>query len=186
MTISAAMNPIRLKWLRLLIATFLIPLLIGESKANEDAVPLFEGLVAASAKATRSVEHVYFNRHTQLWAKRTYDLRDVKYDVKQTSSLITPIIGVAKLDVISRQSASFGTEAEAAAAIDMDQRLGFIYEIELRYTYKQGKWRLLSGHYFATMRAMNHRSGPFDVSEESVLRDPDSMPHDIVVMWLPK
>lgn len=154
----------------------------GGALAAGDPVAEFELLLKTAQSSTASEEPVYLNQYRQKWAKRKFTTSDVKYDVKKTESLVSPIVGVVSLNLTAQQSELLATKEEAQAATDFVPTSTTNYRVPLHYSYKNTKWDLAK----ATHENTRLRLPALDVSDEDIRKEPNAVPNAALLYWLPK
>jgi len=128
----------------LLALTFLSALVSSKSGAS-DPVATFEAFVKHSHEACAAATPTYLNRYKNQWAKRRFVLEGVKYDVKKTDSLVTPVVGIVQFRLRADQSALFQTRDEAERASEFPLKSDGFAAVTLRYAFKDDKWTFNEG-----------------------------------------
>lgn len=154
---------------QLLLAALLISSVA--SAQTLDPVPIFESLINEAARVTNSTTPTYLNSTRQLWAKRRYKITDVKYDVRKTDSLLTPVVGLAAFTLELNQTALVGTreEAEALSVFIVDKALK--YKIALTYSFKESRWQFKDGEFQGTYPG----AGKYPITQEEFLNEPNAL-----------
>lgn len=121
---------------------------------SEDAMPkveepsvLFERIVLKIQTNFESSDTVCYreadrNRGTAGWLKIRFKLANVRYDVKKTDSLVSPIIGIIECDQPQQFSPAFATKEEAESYRFPQAQVVDEYGRQLRisYAFQNNKW----------------------------------------------
>jgi hypothetical protein len=160
---------------------FLAALSVALPSLASDPVADFENIVLRGSRPPESVNAVVYSSQLKGWAKRDVTLHQVRYDVRKTDSLVTPVIGVANFDVLIRLTRIYPTEAEAKTSMDFDPKLDSVNKVELRYAYRDGRWFYSGGEY----RSPNVPARAFELNEDRLRAGAKGTIPAIVTRWLP-
>lgn len=105
-----------------------------------DAVKSFHDFVS-SASEPKEWATIRQNARTQKWFKARFTTSDVKYDVRKTDSLVTPITGIVSFLLSVRQSDAFESKDDAERALVSSAR-GLDFRIEGKYHVVDDDWRV--------------------------------------------
>jgi hypothetical protein len=134
-----------------LLPTLLVIGALGCGKANEDKkddpVASFKGIVSDLSKIEiRGATENYTWDGKELkkdgWQKRQTSIKDVKYDVTKTESLVTPLKGVIFFTEHVNLCPGFATKAQAEAYVFSGKEQCLDYQEQLVYQYKDEAWQL--------------------------------------------
>lgn len=164
---------------RIILVAVLSSTLLGACSRDSASVDGFRTLVQSRVEATESSSEPYFNEHHQKWAKRRFRVADLKFDVRKTDSLVSPLLATAKFTVSSAQTQLLPDKEAARASIEYDSKPN-LFKIELIYAYQNGEWRMTGGRY-AVPEVPN---SSFKLTEEKIRTDPKSIPNAALLFWL--
>lgn len=136
-----------------LIVALLFGVLIDVAAAIEP-VTSFEKIITRGKSAVDQSTLVYFNKGKSTWLKRKYTVSNMKYDVKKTDSLVSPVVALVTFDLIVEASVPFQTKEEADAAADYNPEFKMINDVTLNYALTSGTWVLKGGLYKPMLAAM--------------------------------
>lgn len=127
-----------------------LPLLIASNVSlaaapAKDPAGDFEKFVLAANSEVDGSESVYFDKTISKWFKCYVRLVDLRYDVKKTDSLLTPMWGIVRFLARFSISQPFDSEQEALAGSVTPWLRRPEYRIELNYGFKDGRWSLRNG-----------------------------------------
>ncbi len=146
--------------------------------ANEDPVYEFKKIIIESEKLTNCSTSVYFNEYEQAWAKRRFTVSRIKYDVKKTDSLISPLLGMVSFELDIDQSHLYPSKKEAEESTTFELTIP-PYNISLNYSYIDSKWLFSNG----TEQCDYYSSNSY-LSEEILNKEPEVIPNVAIFYWL--
>jgi hypothetical protein len=157
--------------------------------ASENIVSSFQGFLAKATMTTETNEPVFENRKKE-WAKRKFNIIDYTYDIKKTDSLVNQIIGVVSFKLIVNSSEFYLTKKDAQLSQVRDNENQGVYDINLIYSYKGGKWHYLKGYTKILTKEMidifpGLKTKVFDIIEREVKENPHTIPDVAILYWLP-
>ena len=136
-------------------------LAFGLAAAHADGLSEFQAQVNMCAKAfaARPATEVVYVTAVNSWVKRVYAKAQVRYDVRKTDSLVSPLIGTIEItDAIASLTAM---DEQTAATLDPSlaarKRLTFV--TRMRFAYQSGRWVFVNA------------------TETSRFNDPDAITH---------
>lgn len=153
--------------------------LLGACSRDSASVDGFRALVQSRVEATESSSEPYFNEHHQKWAKRRFRVADLKFDVRKTDSLVSPLLASVKFTLSSAQTQLLLDKEEARTNVEYDSKPN-LFKIELIYAYQDGHWRMTGGRG-SVPEAPN---SSFELSEEKIRTEPNSIPNAALLFWL--
>ena len=106
-----------------------------------DPVADFKSFVANSSVPTEWTDVVFIPK-TQKWKKNYFSLSEVRYDVKKTDSLVSPINGTVSFSIKLRISRFFDTKEEAESSNELWDIGDATYYVTAEYLIDEGKWYL--------------------------------------------
>lgn len=152
--------------------------------SDADPIQSFEKLIASATAKTISARDVYFNNIKKLWAKRQFRVSETKYDVRKSSSMVTPIIGVVSfhLEVLQTELVPTETEAKKLNKFLSDEYTPS-FDINLRYSLISARWVFLDGEEVTLWP--NSKAPPASISftQRSIDKEPDSIPFAAIKFW---
>lgn len=119
----------------------------SQAAVAADPVSDFKALVA-SASEPKEWTGVHQNSRTQKWSKQQFTAGEIKYDIKKTDSLISPVKGLVSFPVTMRMSEYFDTKEDAEAAPVAPTRRLTSY-LTGEYDLIDGAWRLDKFSYYS-------------------------------------
>lgn len=142
----------------------------------------FETLVAAASKPSQWTVTKQ-DPQSGKWTKRHFEISHIKYDVKTTDSILTPIVGLVSFDASMRVagSAASETEAEALPPPTRDS-LGMDYSVNGRYAFKESGWKLTDFTYRSTSPGLRD---PLIMTAETLSKGRTSTISEILYRWKP-
>ncbi len=147
------------------VAGFIVLLCSSVSLAASDPISEFEVIVKRGSQVpVEFVNRTYYLKSPSGWVRSAHSIRDVKYDVRQTNSLISPITAVVAFSLIRLTSPTYATQDEALKSLVLDTPMTETKQTELNYNYREGKWSFSSGQFRSTA------AGLFVLKDESYLR----------------
>lgn len=166
---------------RTYIAAGLLCLCFTDStRANDTiAVDSFREFIQYAVSQTQLSKSVYLNKRHNKWAKRRFEVSDIKYDVQRTNSLVSPLSGEVEFTLTTTQTqfADSKDAAETAETFDPTSRQQF--GVRLVYSHDSNVWTLRTGH----QESLKFR-GKYEVSVESIRSEPDAIPNSALLYWL--
>lgn len=165
------------------ISFFLFSLVSISASGADDPVALFEKLIRDAQRETSTSQPVYLNKHKQAWAKRRFFTSDIKYDVKKTDSLVSPIIGIVTFHLITEQTELFPTRDQAETASTF-KSTSSPFRVSMTYAYRGSAWSLSTGSYEFLSGALGGKS--LDLAEEIIRKESAAIPMAALIYWLPK
>jgi hypothetical protein len=111
----------------------------------QDPVSEFKALVASASTSTEA-SNVHQDSKSQRWTKQLYTPGEVKYDVKKTDSLISPIKGIVTFPVTIRTAGPFDTKEQADSSTAFSGRKMTAF-ITGEYNLVDGAWQLNNFSY---------------------------------------
>lgn len=178
-------DPLRRVATLLMVAMICAPV-FGQSKKaaqEEDPVDAFKKVIAEASQPA-SWSYVYLDRQEAKWAKSYVMISDVKYDVRKTDSLISPVIGIVEFSSRMPQSLLFDTQAEAEASTqpapdEFVPSFGFV----ANYTYNKGAWTLQKITYRSNRP--NSIIGPQEATRDYIIQNAtDGTVNRIMMRWV--
>lgn len=145
--------------------------------ASDDPVRSFEQFLMASKESTNTTTSVFFNKHKNGWVKQRYRVVELKFDVKKTDSLVTPIVGLVTLDLLTEASDAFPSQEEAEKLISFNVMASITDRMSLTYAYRDSKWAFSKGSYEVLSPSL--KGTRFELTDDRLTRQP--LPY-----WLPK
>lgn len=164
---------------RIILLAALGSTLLAACSRDSASVDGFRVLIQSRVKATESSSEPYFNENYQKWAKMQFRITDLKFDVRKTDSLVSPLLGSVKFTLSSTQTQLLADKEAARASSEYESKLN-IFNIELIYAYQDGQWRMTGGKY-AVPEVPNSL---FDLTEEKIRADPIPIPNAALLFWL--
>ena len=146
-----------------------------------DPAATFEAFVKNSHELCATTTPIYFNKTRNQWAKRKFILEDLKYDVKKTDSLVTPILGIVQFRLRVQQSAFVPTKGEAKRAQEFPEKPNIVDTITLRYSFRDDRWSFKDGEFESSAL----RGQRFPITIDSIRAKPDELENAAVGYWLP-
>lgn len=150
--------------------------------AKFDPVPAFQSLVA-DASEPKQWSRLFQNPRTSKWVKQSFLLQDVKYDVKKTDSLVSPIVGTVKFTVAIRITTPVDTEAEAETNTSMAALLP-VYEFNGTYTPAEKGWALQEFKYKSMDVGSPLRGQEFTAAPSLIQTQKDTAVGAVLQRWL--
>jgi hypothetical protein len=161
---------------------------VPRASLASDPVVEFEKIVTRARAAPAKNPYVYSVENK--WVKGFSPIVDsVRYDVKKTDSLVTPIVGVINFSILTQYSPRMNSKEEAASTQAVDAERAVMYVVVLRYGYRNGSWRFTEGgydHVWAGPRMKKLAPGfSLPVTEQQIRKEPDKVPYSVIKPWLP-
>jgi hypothetical protein len=169
------------KLICIILLTLVLPI---NAMAADDSVSKLEKLILKAENASNKGSVIYFNEYGQAWAKRCFTVSNLKFDVKKTDSLVTPIVGFVNFDLITDQTDLYQTKEEAEASKVFDPKFITPYQISLTYTYRNGKWSFSKGSYESLNPIMKGKT--FSLTKENIISEPNATPNAALKYWFTK
>lgn len=102
----------------------------GQATFAGDPVKSFESFVAAATRHSDGAAWTFEHRTTKKMTHVVASVRDVRYDVRKTDSLVTPIVGEVKF--VLRMRYAVGDSPQPVYT--------FVEDTTVRYVWRGGKW----------------------------------------------
>lgn len=139
------------------ILMMLLAVVSSSAMSEETAAIAFDRLVKTGYKLMTSSNPVQegkgfaegstdINNLVSVFAKRSFVITNLTYDAKQSSSVLTPIVGFVKFNVVVNESASVRTKGEALRATRFNEERKYSYDVLLTYGYSGNTWKFKSCH----------------------------------------
>lgn len=161
----------------LLLLTSLI-LLIGACSNDNTAAKRFRDQATATAATTESLSAPYFNQHHSKWSKRKFQIIDLKYDIRKTDSLVSPLVGTVSFTLSSVQTRLVPERDSAQASTEYGDNINF-YKVDLMYALQDGQWIMTSGKYIIP----DFPASSVQLTAEKIKSEPDSIPNAALIPW---
>lgn len=116
-------------------------------QAEIDPVAQFK-LIIATASEPKEWSHVFLHPKFGKWAKQYIVISNVKYDVKKTDSLVTPVMGVVSFSIGITQSEFFDNKQEAEESTTLS-KLRVTQFMTGKYLFEDSAWRVEQFRYNA-------------------------------------
>jgi hypothetical protein len=166
--------------LNLLVVAFtLVAALLGACSSETNASNNFRDQVKAATTATHSSSEPYLNRHHAKWAKRMFQITDLKYDVRKTESLVSPLVGTVMFTLSSTQT-QLVADRESAKQSNQYTDSTDVFTVELYYALQDGAWKMTTGRYSSP----DLPGTSFELNPEKIRLEPDAIPHAALVPWI--
>lgn len=149
---------------------FIAALLSPAALAVDDPVRSFEQHLALAKESTNSNTSVHFNKRKNGWMKQRYRVIDLKFDVKKTDSLVSPIVGLVSMDLLTEASDAFPSQEEAEKLVSFDPKASITDRMSLSYVYRDAKWTFSKGSYEVLSPPL--KGTRFDLTEDRLSRLP--------------
>lgn len=149
-----------------------------------DPVASFQSVVNRGSES-KEWTTVHLNPTSGKWTKRYYFLGEVKYDVKKTDSLVSPIIGLVSFPVKVKFSPQFETEDEATKSAGEYIPLSLSYSIEGRYSVSNSAWKLDQFRYKDTGPASPLRGSENTMDEAKLKTERNATISSALLRFLP-
>ena len=146
---------------------------------DQSALGAFGRLIEAATTATERHDRPYFNQSHSKWSKRRFEIRDVKYDVRKTDSLVTSIVGSVSFELTTTQTPLFQTREEAQRSSAFDPNSQNSFRVNLNFAHRTGIWSLVNGRY--TTPALPETA--LEVTPEKIAAEPDAIPFAALSHW---
>jgi hypothetical protein len=148
-----------------------------------EPVTSFEQIVTRGKGAVDQSTLVLFNKGKSTWHKRKYTISNIKYDVKKTDSLVSPIVALVTFDLAVEHSVPFQTKEEADAVTDYTE-FKMTNGVTLNYALTSGVWVFKGGMYDLTLS--NEKMPSFTGAITPGKLKPETEPvHWAVIRFLP-
>lgn len=130
---------------KILLVVFLLGLAVsGQSLAVDDSVKSFEKFLDGAAESTNAATRVFLNG-SKGWTKQRYLVSDVKFDVRKTDSLVTPVVGIATFQLLIEFNGFHPSREQAETVSIDDNRMAIRSLVTMHFTYSDDKWRFVKG-----------------------------------------
>jgi len=150
-----------------------------------EPVASFEKIIARGKEAVDQFTLVHFNKGQSTWRKHRYTVSNMKYDVKKTDSLVSPVVAVVTFDFIDDSSAPFQTKEGADATVDYDPEFKIICYTTLNYAFTSEAWVLKGGVYKPMAAAIEKRPQmAFPIDPDKLTPETERV-HWAVIRFLP-
>lgn len=149
------------------------------SKSSDPAAS-FIAFVNSAQKITKESSVLYLE-HKGAWRKVYWSIRDVKYDVKKTDSLINPVIGSVSFVMSGVGSAFYASEGEAKASSDTDGQ-DIVRFFDIDYQFDGKKWTAVSAKFDFNIDRVGRRTVAYERSDGP---RPDTAETRLINRWLP-
>ena len=153
--------------------------------AADDAVMTFERLLSDAQLKTQQRLFSQAGQTPGAWITRQYTVQDLRYDVRKTDSLVSPLVGLVTFTL---ETTAMGyvpaqdTNIKAAGKLKMASAR---WAIRLTYAYHDATWVL--SHGTTTMLiGESSQSSPIAVTADSIRHDAMYTPHEALIYWLPQ
>ena len=153
------------------------------ASAAEKSVLKFEDVLKVATSKTNSAEQVYLNETNQKWVKRKFEVSDLKYDVKKTNSLVSPIIANVIFSLKTEQTEFLSSKETTEASTTYEPKRKYDISFNLSYAYQNSRWNFLNAKY--ELKALN-KGTVSTVSEEEIRKETNLMPAAVLKYWLPE
>ena len=108
----------------------------------------FETIVKRSQASVPKEGYVEFaqSSKTKYWGRMVWTIEGVRYDVRKTDSLVTPLVGIVSFDLVERWF-NYASEADARHAVHPKQKKeqAALYNFRMNYGYQANAWRFMGG-----------------------------------------
>lgn len=168
---------------KILAAVFLWEVCIGTAYAV-DPVSSFEQIIFHGKSAVDQSTLVIFNEKKSTWLKRRYTVSGMKYDVKKTDSLVSPVIAQVKFYLIDDYALPFQSKEEAEAASDYDPKLENTNEVTLNYAFTSNKWIFNGGNWVSIWaKKFNETNNKYPITSTFQINPDNLTPEKETVHW---
>lgn len=146
---------------------------------DQSALGAFSRLIESATTATERHDRPYFNQSHAKWSKRRFEIKDVKYDVRKTDSLVTSIVGSVSFELTTTQTPLFQTREEAQQSSAFDPNSQNSFRVNLNFAHRTGIWSFVNGRY--TTPALPETA--LEVTPEKIAAEPDAIPFAALSHW---
>lgn len=122
---------------------------VAHASPEVDPVSQFKKIVSSSSQPEQWTK-VYLHTISGKWAKQYFVISNVKYDVKKTDSLVTPVMGIVNFTVAITQSDFFTSKEEAEESTALS-KLKMTEFVTGKYLFEDGNWRVDQFSYYAAI-----------------------------------
>lgn len=147
------------------------------SNGAQDHVLSFEQIIKSGYNKVNGKESVIFIEKSSSFLKRKYTINSLKYDVKRTDSLISPVIAVATFNLAIENSQRYQTKEEADSAQDGENKVIFNFSLILNYAFQSGSWVMKDGESKLTI--LSEKMHPISVT----IKPEKLLPDDQFIDW---
>ena len=161
-----------------------IALLVSLHAHAADPLVDFEQLIKKSSTVMDGRSTVYFAPAIKKWSRRFESVRNVKYDVRKTDSLVSPFVGEVHFLAITLRTKLFELKSEAETAIEHDPSAPpLMQDVKLRYAWRTDRWEFTGGQQIRWFpkKGETDMKRTIDISLEDLAK-PDAP----LAVWLPK
>lgn len=149
-----------------------------------DPIASFQSVVKRGSEPKEWTD-VFQNPKTGKWTKRYYFLGEVKYDVKKTDSLVSPIVGLVSFPVKAKFSPQFETEDEASNSTGAYIPLSLSYSVEGQYSANNSAWKLDQFRYKDTAPDSALRGKEYSMDEAKLMDQRNATISSALLRFLP-
>lgn len=153
--------------------------------AKFEPVKAFQEIVVTSSEP-KEWTRVYLNSRLHKWAKQYYVIGEVKYDVKKTDSLVTPILGLVYFPLAIKQSELFESQLEAEESTGISSsNPGLRYRVTGTYHADDAAWHLTEFQYEdANPPIVGVRNTKFTATGDSLRTEKNSALGNALQKWI--
>lgn len=151
------------------------------AKPAFDAPQSFQAIVA-QASDTKLGTHVFLNTQSK-WIKQFFYVGEVRYDVKKTDSLITPIVGMVSFPVEMKAAGPFDSREEAESAITPTRSVSQ-YAVDGTYHVRENAWRLSEFKYRDSDASSPLAGSQFTATPEKLVAGGKETLYPILKNWV--
>lgn len=125
---------------------------LSSKSAPNDPLREFDTFVQRGLAAPPPAAHVHFNHQKKgknqkgEWIRTVWSIKDVKFDVHKTESLVSPFVAYVTFQVVAYLG-TYKTEEDARASMNPREAKPseLISLVRLEYAYQGATWRVISG-----------------------------------------
>ena len=152
--------------------------------AADPAVVDFERFIKRARAQTDALKQVYYDDQFKTWNRTAYVVRNLRYDVVKTQSLVNPLAGKVSFWLMMSFS-NYPTQEEAVAAKIEPPELSAVpnERVELAFLYSEGVWQLASGRSAVGLGGTNWTEASVGTISAAALSQPASS-YRALVPWM--
>jgi len=139
----------------------------SDSQRTPDPVTDFKSLVASASPPKEWTEVTQHPKNLK-WLKKYFSTGEIRYDVKKTDSLVTPIKGIVSFPVRVLSSNFYDTKEEAESSTELWDIADVTYFLTGDYLIDDGKWRLNQFSLRSKFKGNIPEQGPFYMSRDEI------------------